>query len=459
MTLLISINYKNQKIINWLNAQNRLFNIQNRIVSQLEKKNFRNTRNLQRLLLKSLSAKLIASQNILELDSSKDFNLYQTYKKQRLSKLLNLTNYIQFEKNIQLADDKRYFNFLKILWILALIPIHETYSDSFCYNFRLYRDHTDFLKGFLISLKSLSKHNWLLIIKPSGFLNLENKRWLLQNLLVEKKFLFTFFRQIKFANNFTKEYKYKQEFIETKKISLQKIIKNFSLQGFNLFQKNFKEKNFSESISIIFYNNLIIIPNTNSTHIVSIYRCIYKFLKTRGLYIKKNRIWSINLKIGFNFLGFFFQKQKNNNISITISRQNIQSHKIELKNFLKSNRAFSIDKVIYQLNRKIYNWQEYYSYASNLKKTWSEMNYYLFWRIWKWSKKKHKNKGSKWIYQKYWSRTKDSKWVFHFNNQYLRSYNFKKQKIIHLQASINACKLKNVKNIQQICLQKYNNFV
>ena len=87
------------------------------------------------------------------------------------------------------------------------------------------------------------------------------------------------------------------------------------------------------------------------------------------------------------------------------------------------------------------------------------MNYYLFWRIWQWCKKKHKNKGSKWIYQRYWSRKKDKKWVFHFNNQYLRSYNFKKQKIIHLQASINACKLKNVKKIQQICLQKYNNFV
>ena len=280
----------------------------------------------------------------------------------------------------------------------------------------------------------------------------------MQNLLVEKKFLFNFFRQIKFVNNFTKEYKYKQEFIETKKISLQKIIKNFSLHGFLLFQKKFKEKNFSESdnISIIYYNNLILIPSTSSTHIVSIYRSIFKFLKTRGLSIKKNRIWFLNLKNGFTFLGFFFKKQKNNNISITISRQNIQSHKIELKKFLKSNRALSIDKVIYQLNRKIYKWQLYYSYASNLKKTWSEMNYYLFWRIWKWSKKKHKNKGSKWIYQRYWYQNKDSKWIFHFNNQYLRSYNFKKQKIVHLKASINACKIQNVKKVQQIILKKKN---
>ena len=151
MTLLIRINYKNQKTINWLNAQNRLFKIQHRIVSQLEKKNFRNVRNLQRLLLKSLSAKLIASQNILKLEYSKDFTLYQIYNKQRFPQLLNLTNYIQFDPNIELKDEKKYFNFLKILWILALIPIHETYSNSFCYNFRLYRDHTDFLKAFLRS--------------------------------------------------------------------------------------------------------------------------------------------------------------------------------------------------------------------------------------------------------------------------------------------------------------------
>lgn len=448
MTLLVYVNSKNQKIINWLNAQNQIFKIQNRIVSQVEKKNFRNARNLQRLLLKSLSARLIASQKILEIECFKDFTLYQIKKKQPFPRVLNLNNYIQFE--VQLKNFKLHFNFLKILWLLALIPLHETYSDSLCYNFRLYRDHTDVLKEIILKLKD-SKINWMLIIKPNSFLNLENKQWLINNLLVEKKFLFTLFNQKEFTNQLTKEYKYKRKLTETKKISLKKIFKNYSLQGYKTSQKDLNE---SINLSIIFYNNLLLIPSTNSTQMVFRYRSIFKFLKTRGLSIKKNRIWAINLKDGFTFLGFFFKKQ-NNNFSITISEQNIRSHKMELKKFLKLGRALSIDKAIYQLNRKIYNWQIYYSYASNLKKTWSEMNHYLFWRIWRWSKKKHKNKGSKWVYKRYWSPKNGTKWVFHFNDQYLRSYNFKKQKIIHLSASINACKTKNAKEIERIILQKH----
>lgn len=456
MNLLVSIDSKNQKIINWLNAQNQIFKIQNRIVSQIEKKNFRNARNLQRLLLKSLSAQLIASQKFIEIEYFKDFTLYQIKKKQTFPRVLNLYNYIQFE--VQLKNFNLYFNFLKILWLLALIPLHETYSDSFCYNFRLYRDHTDVLKEVVIKLKNL-KINWMLIIKPNGFLNLENKQWLINNLLVEKKFLFTLFNQKQLANQLTKEYKYKREFIETKKISLKKIFKNYSLQGYNTSQKTFhkiKEKNLNKSphLSIIFYNNLLLIPSTNSTQMIFRYRSIFKFLKTRGLSIKKNRIWALNLKDGFTFLGFFFKKQ-NNNFSITISEQNIRSHKMELKKFLKLGRALSIDNAIYQLNRKIYNWQIYYAYASNLKKTWSEMNHYLFWRIWRWSKKKHKNKGSKWVYKRYWAPKTSTKWVFHFNDQYLRSYNLKKQKIAHLPASINACKTKNAKEIKRIILQKH----
>ena len=114
-----------------------------------------------------------------------------------------------------------------------------------------------------------------------------------------------------------------------------------------------------------------------------------------------------------------------------------------------------MDKVIIELNKKIINWQQYYAYTPELYKVWSEMNYYLFWRVWRWCKKRHKNKGSKWIYNRYWKIKENKKWIFHTNNQYLKSYSIEQQPIIHLSASINVCKTKNFGTVKNILFQKH----
>ena len=85
------------------------------------------------------------------------------------------------------------------------------------------------------------------------------------------------------------------------------------------------------------------------------------------------------------------------------------------------------------------------------------MNYYLFWRVWRWCKKRHKNKGTKWLYNRYWFYNEKNKWVFHTNSQYLKKYNLKCIKIIHLAGSMNACEIKNWKTIQNSLLIRMAN--
>lgn len=343
-----------------------------------------------------------------------------------------------------------------------MIPLNETISGSNCYNFRLYRDYSDILRSFTLNLQN-SQIQWILIIKPSGFENLQNQQWLLQNLLIEKKFLLEFLNHKKIIKQNLKKSKYINKLTKLNKISLTKILKNYSLQNSQSFisslleSKNLLKINSNQFKiqSIFYYNNLLLIPCNTPNQLIFIYKLLFKFLKIRGLYIKKNRIWAINLNDGFSFLGWFLKK-KNNHIILLINDKNIKSHKLEIKKFLKSARFLSIDKTINIINKKIWNWQTHYSYASNLNKICIEMNYYLFWRIWKWCKKKHKNKGSKWIYQRYWSRKGKKEWVFHFNNQYLQSYKFQKQKINYIDASLNVCKIVNLKKVQQTILEKPN---
>ena len=459
MNRLVNINRENYKTINWIYAYKILFKLHNRIVSQVEKKNYRNIRNIQRLLLKNFSVKLIASNKIFEIEDYKKFYLYKLNLKKSFPKRIDINNYIQFEKDLLLKDDNIYFRFLELLWIFALIPLNETISNSNSYNFRLYRNYTDILRGLTLNLKK-PQFKWILIIKPSGFENLQNQKWLLQNLIIEKKFLLEIFNYKKPIKKNLKKSKYIKNL---NKISLIKILKNYSIQNSNLFLSPLsKSKNLIkidpykfEIQSIFYYNNLLLIPCNTSNQLIFVYKWIFKFLKIRGLFIKKNRIWIINLNNGFSFLGWFLKKKKNN-IIVSINDKNIRSHKLEIKKFLKSARFLSIDKTINIINKKIWNWQTHYSYASNLNKTWIEMNYYLFWRIWKWCKKKHKNKGSKWIYQRYWYKKGKREWVFHFNNQYLQSYKIQKQRINYIDASLNVCKMVNLKRVHQMIFEKSN---
>ena len=461
---------ENTKTINWYSIHKQLFKLQNRIVRQLEKKNFRKVRSLQRLLLKSFGPKLLASQKLINIYHINKFIKYKKNKNDLFLNSLNLNNFIQIRKyysygykQLNKPPKLLYFQFLQFLFILTLLPINETLSEPLSYNARLYRTQVDVLNE-LKYIFSTTAYKWLIIIKPAGYFKNNNKKWLLKNVLLERKFLEFVIENEKFANFYIKYYNHK-EVIETKKISLIRLIKSSCFYGFNKFKNQNLSKVFSLlinksellNLSILFYNDLIFIPGKHLPDLKKIYRIAFQFLSQRGLVVKKNRLWVINTLLGFNFLGWSFRK-KQGRVIVKISRENIRSHQIDIKKFLKSARFMPIDKVIIQLNKKITNWQSYYSYTPNLYKTWSEMNYYLFWQVWRWCKKKHKNKGAKWLYKRYWFCDEKNKWVFHANMQYLKKYKLKPIKVLPLSSRLNVCKIKNWKYNYHILLMRVLSF-
>ena len=455
MSIFFRSNAWKKKKVNWEISYQNLFKLQNRIVEQIEKKNFRKVRHLQRLILRSISSRLIVSQKILELQHFEQFNLYKKNYKSNFLEIPSISSFIELDKSLSYNFNTKhqkhfvYLQFLSLLWLLAVIPIHETFTYSSFYNSRLYRNHTDVLNEVCQRLKT-ANFDWALILKPTGFFRSKNQNWLMKNALIEKKFLIYFTNFQKLANFSIKHYKYSQGIKGIKKISLIKILKNFS------FYNNLPKRPSTDLTHVLYYNDLLIVLCTNLYHLKNLYKSLFLSFQNRGLFIKKNRIWIVNITKdkGFNFLGWSIKKKKNK-IYLDISRENIKSHQLEIKKFLKSTRFVPIDSIITSLNKKIANWQAYYAYSPSIYKVWSEMNYYLFWRIWRWCKKRHKNKGSKWLYSRYWSYKKGQKWVFNFNNCYLKSYSLDQQTIIPLPASLNVCKIKNLTLVKNILFQKY----
>ena len=146
----------NCKIINWKNVYKKSLKLQNRILKNLKKNNIRNVRNLQRLILKNFSVQLIVSQKLLELENNKNFKLYKQKCKNIYLNILGLNKYLQLEKDLVVSLEESspnhrilvYSKFLILLWLVALLPINETISDTFSYNYRLYRDQKELLNEF-----------------------------------------------------------------------------------------------------------------------------------------------------------------------------------------------------------------------------------------------------------------------------------------------------------------------
>ena len=88
---------KNTKNINWYSIHKQIFKLQNRIVKQLKKKDFRKVRSLQRLLLKSFGPKLLASQKLINTNHINNFNKYKKNKNNLFLNSLNLNNFIQIQ--------------------------------------------------------------------------------------------------------------------------------------------------------------------------------------------------------------------------------------------------------------------------------------------------------------------------------------------------------------------------
>lgn len=163
------------------------------------------------------------------------------------------------------------------------------------------------------------------------------------------------------------------------------------------------------------YNGLILLALKKKRARRIIYNSLNDYAQIHGLKIKFIKFYSLDQ--GLHFLGWFFQK-KNHSFEGFISHKNISNHQKELKHCLKTSKNKPMDKIIYELNQKILRWQKCYNCSIQFSKTCSQqdrkskLNDDLFWFIWRWIKKRHRNRGSRWLYTRYWKKSTSRRWIF-----------------------------------------------
>lgn len=123
-------------------------------------------------------------------------------------------------------------------------------------------------------------------------------------------------------------------------------------------------------------------------------------------------------KPGFDFLGFTVRQYKtvknSNGIKtiITPSRKSIDKHQLSLKGVTRSKKHCHQEDLIKELNPKISGWSNYFGSVCS-KETFSKMDHLMFWKLYRWARKKHPKMSRRKVVIKYWTN-----WKFCTRNGY-----------------------------------------
>ena len=149
------------------------------------------------------------------------------------------------------------------------------------------------------------------------------------------------------------------------------------------------------------------------------------FLKQEiGLDLSDEKTQITHITKGFDFLGFNIRKYKTRDLKSKKSKWDdyqliIKPQKEKVARFLdncrkelKSQKTITQDAMVAILNRKLMGWGNYYRFVCS-KETFNRIDHEIWWKCYRWAKRRHPNKSAGWVINKYFFRKGNRKDKFH----------------------------------------------
>src|SRR4028118_714171 len=436
--------------VNWRKLERKVFKLQKRIYRASQRGDVKALRKLQKMLMKSWSARALAVRRVTQDNTGKKTAGVDGEKSLTPKQRLNLVNKLHLGTKASPTrrvwipkpgtEEKRPLGIptmkdraLQALVKLALEPEWEARFEPNSYGFRPGRSCQDAVEAIFSAIK----------LKPKYVLDADIAKCfdrIDHEALLRKLNTFpTIRRQIR-AWLKAGEMDSKQLFQTSQGTPqggvISPLLANIALHGMEERVKQYAEilparngkgkRDNRSSLSLIRYADDFVILHEDITVVQRCEEIISGWLKGMGLELKPSKTRLAHTlnpceqeKPGFDFLGFRIQQfpvgkyhsKQGFKTIITPSRDKQKVHYDQIASIIEAHKAAPQAALISRLNPIIRGWANYYATVVS-KVTYSELNALTYQKLKAWAKRRHPKKNGEWVSKKYWQSIDGDNWVF-----------------------------------------------
>ena len=304
---------------------------------------------------------------------------------------------------------------MQALYLLALDPVAETTADPNSYGFRTARSAADAIEACFIALCRNDRAAWILEGDIRSCFDKISHTWLLAHIPIEKAMLKKWLKAGYLEN---------QHFHPTEEGTPQggiisPAVANMTLDGLErLLASHFSKTSRAgkrAKVNLIRYADDFCVTGSSKELLEQqVKPLIDQFLQERGLELSAEKTVVTHIEQGFDFLGQTVRKYrrgKRPKFFITPSKKNVKTFLQKIRKRIKESRDLTAGELIAELNPQIRGWALYHRHVVS-KAIFHAVDHAIFQAIWKWARRRHRNKPRRWVKDKYFPDEEPNRWVF-----------------------------------------------
>jgi RNA-directed DNA polymerase len=300
---------------------------------------------------------------------------------------------------------------MQALYLLGLDPIAESRADGHSYGFRLERRCVDALEQAHLLLGNRHGPEWILEGDIKACFDKISHDWLLTHIPTDRSLLKQWLKA-----GFLEKHAWFATTEGTPQGGIvSPVLANWTLDGLQrLLAEHFgqtPQRQRKSKVHLVRYaDDFLIMGSSKELLRDEVQPLVADFLKERGLELSHEKTQITHLKEGFDSLGQNIRRYRYGKVLTKPSKRSVKTFLAKIQETIDSSGSQTAGEMIRRLNQQIKGWTMYHRYAAS-KRTFTYVDHRIFQMVWRWCRRRHRNKSRKWIKEKYFQQNGHRHWV------------------------------------------------